>query len=221
MAGGPEGTVHIVDDDASFLRSLTRLVRAEGMEARGWGSASEFLAAQQGLRLPACVVLDLKMPEMEGTALQEELVRRGLTCPVIFLSAHAQVPDTVRAMKGGAVDFLLKPVAPDQFLPLVRAALTRSAGTMRDLRLLEVLRERYARLTPREKQVLDLVVRGSLNKVIAGELGTALKTIKAHRGRVMRKMGAGSLAELVQQAVTLGLLATARGSRAERGAGSE
>jgi FixJ family two-component response regulator len=209
MAGVPEGTVHIVDDDASFLRSLTRLVRADGMDARGWSSAGEFLAAQEGLRLPACAVLDLKMPEMEGTALQEELVRRGMRYPVIFLSAHAQVPDTVRAMKAGAVDFLLKPVAPDQFLPLVRAALARSAGMVVDLLRLEALRARHARLTPREREVFELVVKGSLNKVIAGELGTALKTIKAHRGRVMRKMGATSLAELVQQAVALGVLAPA------------
>lgn len=206
MASTPAGKVHLVDDDPSVLRSLVRLLGAEGIEAVAWNSAAEFLAGPGTLAPPACAVLDLRMPGMDGIALQEELAARGVKVPIIFLSAHADVPTSVRAVKAGAVDFLLKPFVPEQFLAAVRGALERSELMMREGRKLEWLRARYAALTQREREVLGLVVRGQLNKEIASELGAAEKTIKVHRGRVMRKMGAESLAGLVQQAVVLGLL---------------
>jgi FixJ family two-component response regulator len=209
MLTSPAGTVHIVDDDPSVLRSLARLLRAEGLEARAWNGAGEFLAAEGALQLPACLVLDLKMPEMDGIALQEELARRGRDLPIVFLTAHADVPASVRAVKAGALDFLLKPFVPEQLLSVVRSALARSSATMREVTHLEALRARHADLTRRERQVFDLVVRGLLNKEVAAELGAAEKTIKVHRARVMRKMGADSLAGLVQQAVVLGLLSPA------------
>jgi FixJ family two-component response regulator len=206
MESAPAGTVHIVDDDPSVLRSLVRLLRAEGIEAVAWDGPAAFLAGQGALARPACAVLDLRMPGMDGIELQEELAARGVTFPIIFLSAHADVPTTVRAVKAGAVDFLLKPFVPEQFLSVVRAALQRSGEMMRDGHQVDRLRIRYAALTHREKEVLGLVVRGRLNKEIGSELGAAEKTIKVHRGRVMRKMGADSIADLVQQAVVLGLL---------------
>ena len=140
--------------------------------------------------------------------------------PIIFLSAHADVPTSVRAVKAGAVDFLLKPFVPEQFLAAVRGALERSELMMREGRKLEGLRARYSALTQREREVLGLVVRGQLNKEIASELGAAEKTIKVHRGRVMRKMGAESLAGLVQQAVVLGLLLPAVPTEADEARGA-
>lgn len=214
MESAPTGTVHLVDDDPSVLRSLVRLLRAEGIEAVAWDGPEAFLAGQGALARPACAVLDLRMPGMDGIELQEELASRGVTFPIIFLSAHADVPTTVRAVKAGAVDFLLKPFVPDQFLSVVRAALERSGEMMRDGRQVEGLRTRYATLAHRETEVLGLVVRGKLNKEIASELGAAEKTIKVHRGRVMRKMGADSVAGLVQQAVLLGLLSPGLAPRA-------
>jgi FixJ family two-component response regulator len=206
MSPTSTGLVHLIDDDPSVLRSLARLLRAEGLESRTWGRAADFLADPDAAKLPACVVLDLRMPEMDGLTLQAELLRRGLRLPVIFLTAHADVPASVRAVKSGAVDFLLKPFVPEQLLGVVRAALERSAEGMQEATHLEALRARHSDLTPRERQVFDLVVRGLLNKEVAAELGAAEKTIKVHRARVMRKMGADSLAGLVQQAVLLGLL---------------
>ena len=220
MASPPVGKVHLVDDDPSVLRSLVRLLGAEGIEAVAWNSAAEFLAGQGALAPPACAVLDLRMPGMDGIALQEELAARGVTVPIIFLSAHADVPTSVRAVKAGAIDFLLKPFVPEQFLAAVRGALERSELMMREGRKLEGLRARYSALTQREKEVLGLVVRGQLNKEIASELGAAEKTIKVHRGRVMRKMGAGSLAGLVQQAVVLGLLLPAVPTEADEARGA-
>jgi FixJ family two-component response regulator len=200
------GLVHVVDDDPSVLRSLARMLRAEGLEPRTWGRPADFLASEEAAALPACLILDLRMPEMDGLGVQAELLRRGTRIPVVFLTAHADVPASVRAVKSGAVDFLLKPFVPEQLLEVVRAALARSAEGLQEATQLEALRARHADLTPRERQVFDLVVRGLLNKEVAAELGAAEKTIKVHRARVMRKMGADSLAGLVQQAVLLGLL---------------
>lgn len=182
MASPPAGTVHLVDDDPSVPRSLVRPLGAEGIEAVAWNSAAEFPAGQGTLAPPACAVLDLRMPGMDGIPLQEELAARGVKVPIIFLSAHADVPTSVRG------------------------ALERSELMMRQGHKLEGLRARHSALTQREREVLGLVVRGQLNKEIASGLGAAEKTIKVHRGRVMRKMGAGSLAGLVQQTVVLGLL---------------
>jgi FixJ family two-component response regulator len=214
----PSGTVHLVDDDPSVLRSLARLVHAEGLEARAWDSAAEFLAAEGVLPFPACLVLDLKMPGMDGAALQDELARRGRNFPIVFLTAHADVPASVRAVKAGAIDFLLKPFVPEQLLAVVRGALARSSETMREVTHLEALRARHADLTRRERQVFELVVRGLLNKEVAAELGAAEKTIKVHRARVMRKMGADTLAALVQQAVVLGELSPAAAPAVKEGA---
>jgi FixJ family two-component response regulator len=206
MASTPPGTVHVVDDDPSTLKSVVRLLRVEGIEAWPWSSPAEFLAGSGAIEAPACLLLDLKMPEMDGLALQEELLRRGFDLPIVFLTAHGEVPASVRALKAGALDFLLKPFVPEQLLAVVRHALARSADSRTAAADLRVLRTRHASLTPRERQVFDLVVRGHANREISTELGAAEKTIKVHRARVMTKMGAESLAGLVQQAILLGLL---------------
>jgi len=206
MTSAPRGTVHVVDDDPSALKSVVRLLRVEGIEAWPWSSPTEFLAGSGAIEAPTCLVLDLKMAEMDGLALQEELLRRGHDFPIVFLTAHGEVPGSVRALKAGALDFLLKPFVPEQLLAVVRQALARSTDAQRDASNLRVLRTRHASLTPRERQVFDLVVRGYPNREISAELGAAEKTIKVHRARVMSKMGAESLAGLVQQAILLGLL---------------
>ncbi|MGA8891008.1 MAG: response regulator [Anaeromyxobacteraceae bacterium] len=200
------GTVHVVDDDPSTLRSVVRLLRVESIEAWPWSSPTEFLAGSGSIEAPACLVLDLAMPEIDGLSLQEELLRRGHDFPIVFLTAHGEVPASVRALKAGALDFLLKPFVPDQLVGVVRQALARSADSRSASANLKTLRARHASLTPRERQVFDLVVRGYANREISGELGAAEKTIKVHRARVMSKMGAESVAALVQQSILLGLL---------------
>jgi FixJ family two-component response regulator len=198
-----EGTVFLVDDDASVRRALTRLLRTAGLEVESFPSA-EALLAEITATGPACVVADLRMPGLSGLDLQEELSRRGLDLPLLFISGHADVRSSVRAMKSGAIDFLQKPISDTALFEAVRQALARhrEQQAARDDR--DALESRFARLTPREREVYALVASGLLNKQVGYELGATEKTIKVHRARVMEKMEAGSLADLVRMAGRLG-----------------
>jgi FixJ family two-component response regulator len=189
--------VFVVDDDAAVRKALTRVIGAAGYAVESFASAGEFLARplHDG---PACIVLDMRMPEVGGLQLQETLERAGFTTPVIFLTGHGDVPSTVKALKGGAVDFLLKPIEDEQLLDAVARAISRHAAVREAEAGREAMRARWNRLTPREREVCALVARGMLNKQIAADLGTAEKTIKVHRARVMEKLQVSSVAELVR-----------------------
>jgi FixJ family two-component response regulator len=191
--------VHVVDDDDSLRNAITRLLRAAGYEVRAYSSAGEFVLSRRGNRR-GCILLDVRMPGPSGLDLQEALAREDEPLPVIFLTAHGDVPTSVRAMKAGAVDFLTKPVKRDTLLSAVRTALSRDMKAHMSHEQLRDLRVRFAKLTPRERDVFELVVAGRLNKQIAAELAMAERTVKAHRAQVMVKMGATSLAELVRLA---------------------
>jgi FixJ family two-component response regulator len=195
-------TVYVVDDSPSVRRSLTRLLRSHDFEPRCFAFARDFLALGS-FDEEACLVLDVQLPDLDGLELQRRLGEDGP--PVVFITGHGDIPMSVRAMKAGAVDFLPKPFAGDQLIAAVESALTRgrSERTRRDH--LAILRQRFERLTPREREVLEHVARGQANKNVAADLGTAEKTIKVHRARVMAKMEADSLADLVRMSIDLGL----------------
>jgi FixJ family two-component response regulator len=196
-SGSLAGRVYVVDDDKGFLRSMDRLLRTAGYSVGTFTSAQEFLAADRN-EGPACLLLDLRMPVVSGIDLQERLAASGEDIPIVFLSGHAEFQSGVRAMKAGAVDFLAKPFTEAELLAAVAKALEKDRGARAARVLKQDALERLARLTPRERQVCDLVATGLLNKQIAGELGAAEKTIKCHRGRVMEKLEVGSVAELVR-----------------------
>jgi FixJ family two-component response regulator len=196
--------VFIVDDDPSVRRATSRLMRAAGFEVTTFASAEEFLDGAPSKR-PACLVLDVRLPASTGLDLQRELNDRGLDIPIVFITGHGDIQMTVQAMKAGAVDFLPKPFDDDDLLTAVRDALDYDTKQSRERELREAVRARYDSLTPREREVLVLVVSGFLNKQIGGRLGTSEKTVKVHRGRVMRKMRADSLAELVHMTEEIGV----------------
>jgi len=198
----PPGIVHVVDDDESLRTALTRLLRAAKHEVRAYDSAGAFLLADAG-RDPGCLVLDIRMPGPSGLELQEALRAQGEPLPVIILTGHGDIPQTVRAMRMGAVDVLTKPVKGNVLLQAVRVALERDAETRALKKRRRKWRDQFDSLTPREREVFDRVVAGKLNKQIAAELGAAERTVKAHRAQVMDKMRVASLAELVQIAEQL------------------
>ena len=196
--------VFVIDDDESVRRSLERLLRSVDLEVETFASAQDFLRKPLPER-PSCVVLDLRLPGPSGLELQESLLRAGHDLPIIFISGHADVPSSVRAIKAGAVDFLQKPFSDQALLDIIHGALRRDREARRDRAEVAGIRVRFDTLTPRERDVLKLVIQGRLNKQIAGDLGISEKTVKFHRGRVMEKTQAGSVAELVRQADRLGL----------------
>jgi FixJ family two-component response regulator len=202
-------TVIIVDDDPSFRGFLERLVSTVGMKSVSFTSAEEFLRAprQEG---PACLVLDVQMPGLSGLDLQRELTQANLQIPIIFITGHGDIPMSVQAMKAGAVGFLTKPFRNQDLLDAVREAVNLDNEARRRREEVAELRRRYESLTAREREVIALVVAGLLNKQIAGELGTAERTVKAHRSQVMQKMQADSVADLVRMAGRLGIGVTGR-----------
>ena len=205
QGGSTNQTVFLIDDDISVREGLTMLLESMGLAAQSFGSAQEFLVAP--LAAPSgCVVLDVKMPGMNGLDLQKEMNALGIALPVIFLTGHGDIPMTVQALKAGAAHFLTKPVQEKELMDAIRQALEADRKGQVGRADLENLRERFHLLSPRERQVMGLVVSGRLNKQIAHELGTSERTIKLYRGQVMRKMQAESLADLVKQAGRLGPL---------------
>jgi FixJ family two-component response regulator len=194
-------SVFVVDDDVSVRESLDALIRFEGWQPQVFASATEFLARPR-LLAPSCLVLDVSLPDLNGLDLQK-LIADRVEMPVIFVTGHGDVPMTVKAMKAGAMEFLTKPFAPEVLLSAIRHALERSQNTLTLAIEMRSLRDNYALLTRREREVMALVVRGQLNKQIGGELKISEITVKVHRGNLMRKMRADSVAELVNMAAKL------------------
>ena len=200
------GLVHIVDDDASFRTSIGRLLQASGYDAKTYVSGNQFLEQLPEDSRPSCILLDVRIPDLTGPELQERLAELGSPLPIIFLTGHGDISTSVKAIKAGAEDFLTKPVAKDTLIDAIGRAIARYRAARERRDRLNALRGHLATLTPREREVFELVVRGKLNKQIAHELGTTERTIKAHRRKIMDKAGAQSLAELVSIAERLGIL---------------
>jgi FixJ family two-component response regulator len=199
-----DAIVFVVDDDTGLRRSLQNLIGSVGLRVETFASAQEFLGRNL-MDAPGCLVLDVRLPGLSGLDLQKRMADLGLEIPIIFITGHGDIPMTVQAMKAGAVEFLTKPFRDQDLLDAIQQALDRDRSAREQRSEIEELRSRLDSLTPRERQVMGLVIGGLLNKRIAGELGTSEATIKIHRRGVMEKMGAGSLAELVRMADKLGI----------------
>ena len=197
--------VFVVDDDSAVGVSIKRLLHSVGLEARHFTSASEFLRAKHP-DAPGCIVLDVRLPDLSGLDLQQELAKANVDLPVIFVTGHADIPMTVRAMKAGAVEFLTKPFREQELLEAVQRAISRHRQIRDQRASMRVLQSRYELLTPREREVFPLVASGLLNKQVAAELNASEKTIKVHRGQLMQKMEAHSLSDLIRMAEQLGVL---------------
>ena len=207
--------VFVVDDDISIRESLELLIRQERWQPKIFASAQEFLDHPRPI-VPSCLVLDLSLPGLNGLDLQKRVAAERSDMPIIFITGHGDVPKTVQAMKAGAVEFLTKPLNDEALLTAIRQALERSGLALAQETEMQDLRARYASLSPRERQVMELVVSGLLNKQVGGELGISEITVKAHRGQVMQKMKANSVADLVKMA---GRLRPAALSQSERTSG--
>ena len=189
-------TVFVIDDDAAFLTAVTRLLRAVNFEVRAFPNATAFLN-EHDPTAPGCLVLDVAMPGLDGLQLQKELAAIGSTRPIVFMTGEGDIATSVKAMKAGAVHFLTKPFEKAELLAAIAEALQRDQRSRSAMNERQAIEQRFASLTPRERQVLSHVIAGRLNKQIAGDLGAAEKTVKVHRARVMEKMGVRSVAELV------------------------
>ena len=202
----PAATVYLVDDDPGVREAIEDLLSSHGFDVATFSSASAYKAAIGKATGPACLVLDVELPDMNGLELQSELAG-GQHPPIVFITGVGDIPSSVRAIKAGAVDFLPKPFTPEQLLTAIEAAVQQHRQMQSQLTELATLKGRYASLTPREREVLPLVVRGRLNKQAAAELGISEVTLQIHRGNIMRKMAADSLADLVRMSIKLGIAA--------------
>jgi len=198
------GVVFVIDDDASLRRAIRRVLGSVGLQVELFGSAHEFLAASRP-DVPSCVVLDIRLPGMSGLDLQRELTSAGIHIPLIFITSYGDIPMSVRAMKAGAVEFLTKPFRDQDLLDAIQLALKRDRLRRESEADVQLLRERFESLTPREREILPMVVSGLLNKQIAASIGTSEATVKVHRSQLTRKMGAQSLADLVRMAERIGI----------------
>jgi RNA polymerase sigma factor (sigma-70 family) len=198
--------VHVVDDDESFRKAIGRLLRATGYDVQLYESAQQLLDQLPNEGRPSCILLDVQIPGLSGPELQDRLTKLGAALPIVFLTGHGDIPTSVQAIKGGAEDFLTKPVPKNKLLDAIERSLARQQTARMQDNQLKSLRALVTTLTERERQVFELVVRGKMNKQIAHELGIAERTIKAHRQRVMTKVRVQSLAELVSVAERLGVL---------------
>jgi FixJ family two-component response regulator len=196
--------VFVVDDDPSMREAVQDLIASVGLEARGFASPREFLEAIRP-DAPACLVLDVRLPGSSGLNFQQELAQAGVLIPVIFITGHGDIPMSVRAIKAGAVEFLTKPFRDQELLDAINTGIERNRAQRREGAVLEDLRQRFAALTPREREIMALVILGRMNKQIAGDLGVSEVTVKVHRGQIMRKMRAKSLPELVRMGDVLHL----------------
>ncbi len=203
-----QSIVFVVDDDASLQQALKSLLRSVGLRVEVFGSAADFLKHKFLDDAVACLVLDIRLPGLSGLDFQAELAKAGIQIPIIFISGHGDIPMTVRAMKAGAVEFLTKPFRDQDLLDAVQVALDRDRKRRAEDKAVREIRARFEALTPREQQVISLVTAGMMNKQIAAELSVSEITVKVHRGNVMKKMGARSLADLVRMADTLGIRRT-------------